>query len=73
MRRLFLVLSVALAACASTDDETARCHAMEDSEARRACMERVLAEDQARGDNDGVGPPSCHPASTRPDRGRDGC
>ena len=75
MRRSLLALSVtvSLGACASTDDQTGQCHAMEDAEARRACMERVLAEDQSRGDNDGIGPPSCHPASTRPDRERDRC
>ena len=74
MRRRFLLSLVALASCATSwDDEEARCRAIDDDAARRACLERVLAEDQAGRDNNGIGPPSCHPASTRPDPDREPC
>lgn len=73
MRKLFLLGLVALASCVSYDDEEARCRQIDDDAVRRACLERVLAEDQAERDNNGIGPPSCHPASTRPDPDRAPC
>lgn len=73
LRKLLLPGVLLLASCASWDDETAHCRDIDDSAARRACLERVLAEDQSREDNDGIGPPSCHPASTNPDRDRERC
>lgn len=72
MRKLIFPAILLLASCASWDDD-ARCRDIDDDALRRACLERVLADDQAREDNDGIGPPSCHPASTRPDPDRDPC
>lgn len=74
MRRRFLLGIVLLGSCASSwDDDEARCRAIEDDAARRACLERLLADERAGGDNNGIGPPSCHPASTRPDPDREPC
>lgn len=73
MRQLILLAILPLAACVSWDEDAARCRDIDDDAARRACLERVLADQQARDDNDDVGPPSCHPASTRPDPNRDRC
>ena len=74
MRKLFLLAMFLLGSCASSwDDDEARCREFEDDAARRACLERLLADERAREDNDGIGPPSCHPASTRPDLDRDRC
>lgn len=74
LRKLLLPTILLLASCATSwDEEEARCRAIDDDAARRACLERVLAEDQSRGDNNGIGPPSCHPASTRPDPDRERC
>lgn len=70
MRKLLLPAILLLGSCASWEDDA--CRDIEDGAARRACLERVLAEDRARED-DGIGPPSCHPASTRPDPDRDPC
>jgi hypothetical protein len=63
-----------LASCASWDDEeVAACHAIEDRDTREACLRALIADDQGAQDNDGIGPPSCHPASTNPDPDRDRC
>lgn len=74
--RALLVLAVAmLGACASGWDEgdEARCRAIEDAAARRACLEQLLSDARTRDDNGGIGPPPCHPASTLPDRDRERC
>ena len=71
MRRVLLAASVLVGACASWDDDV--CRDIDDSATRQACIERVLADDHAQQDNNGIGPPSCHPASTRPDPDRDPC
>jgi len=74
MRILSLLALVLLSACASGwDDAEARCGAIEDVGARRACFLQLLADDQARGDNNGIGPPSCHSASTNRDLKRERC
>ena len=73
MRKLLLLPVVLLTACASWDDEAAPCGDIEDAVARRACLARVLAEDQAREDNNGIGPPTCHPASIHPNPDRAPC
>jgi hypothetical protein len=73
MRAILLPALALLASCASWDDEVASCRELEEGAARRACLERVLGDDQAQRDNDGIGPPSCHPASTRPNPDRDPC
>jgi hypothetical protein len=74
MRKLSLLALVLLGACASSwDDVEARCGAIEDVGARKACFRQLLADDQARGDNNGIGPPSCHSASTNRDLERKRC
>lgn len=74
MRKLFFLAVMLLNACASAwDDDEARCREIEDDAVRRACLEHLLADERERGDNNGIGPPSCHPASTRPDPDRDPC
>lgn len=72
MRNLLLVTLFALAACASDPDEAA-CDQIADGAARQACLRDLIAREQAQRDNNGHGPPSCHPASTNPDLDRDPC
>lgn len=66
----FLALMLALSACAAGDDG---CGDIQDEAQRQLCrMQKVRTESGAR-DETGIGPPSCHPGSTNPDRSRDRC
>jgi hypothetical protein len=74
MWKLLVLPTVLLASCASWDEDGALCRNIDDDFARQTCLERVLADDWPKsGDNNGIGPPSCHPASTRPDPDRAPC
>lgn len=66
IKKLLFPGLVLLGACASWDDDAARCRGIEDDAARRACIEQLLARDQAREDNDGIGPP--HATRRQPDQ-----
>jgi len=75
MRRLLILALFALGACASGLDgpEYEACNRMPDETARQACIRTVFAADQTRQDNNGIGPPTCHPASINRDRDRPRC
>jgi hypothetical protein len=64
------VLLLALAGCATGED---RCADIQDEAQRQLCrIQRVDTEGRPEVDS-GIGPPSCHPGSTNPDRNRDRC
>ncbi len=64
--------ALTLAGCATWDTaDGSYCDDIIDPAARRACREEALRDYERRADNDGIGPPRCHPASTRPDPDRD--
>ncbi len=77
MRIVLLSLAVALASCAGSggydEDALNACYAISDRATRQACLRQLIADDQAREDNYGIGPPSCHPLSTSPNPDRDRC
>jgi hypothetical protein len=76
MRMLSILALLILASCATPqeapslrrdDPAAADCMARGDAAGRGACVRRLIAADEAAADNRGVGPPPCHPASTRRD------
>ena len=74
MKRLAAVGCLMLSGCAMSPDqerEIADCNAISDAARRHACLQNLIAADEAADANGGIGPPSCHPASLRPDGQRE--
>jgi hypothetical protein len=60
-----------LTGCVSPGED--RCDRIADPTSREACRGDTVRDERAKADARGVGPPSCHPASTNPDLDNDRC